>query len=496
MLAFIAQFMLYLGVLNIFNDYSNWLYGLNVAISIFAVLWIINNDSNPSYKIAWILLIMLAPLFGGVFYLEFGNNRMSKKEKKSMLKIEEATDFYLPQEQEIINELLGEHKVAALQVKYIQDYGGYPPSRNSQIEYYPIGEKYFESLKKELRTAKHFVFLEYFIIGQGKMWDEILVILKNKVNEGVDVRVIYDDFGCMLTLPVDYKAELESFGIKCQVFNKFTPILSFLYNTRDHRKIAVIDNKTAFTGGINIADEYINAYVKYGHWKDVGIKVSGDAVWHFTVMFLSMWDYLAKTDTDYQAFRLDTSIENNGDSAGIVQPFSDSPLDNEPVGQNVYLNLISRAEDYLYISTPYLVIDVGMINALTNAAKSGVDVRIMTPHIPDKWYVHAVTRSYYSKLVKSGVRIFEYTPGFIHSKSFVVDDIFGVIGTINMDYRSLYLHFECGVWTYRSGIELELKKDFLKTQEKCMEVSEDELKQVSYFKAFGRMILKVFAPLM
>jgi cardiolipin synthase len=205
---------------------------------------------------------------------------------------------------------------------------------------------------------------------------------------------------------------------------------------------------------------------------------------------------LAKTDTDYQAFRLDTSIENNGDSAGIVQPFSDSPLDNEPVGQNVYLNLISRAEDYLYISTPYLVIDVGMINALTNAAKSGVDVRIMTPHIPDKWYVHAVTRSYYSKLVKSGVRIFEYTPGFIHSKSFVVDDIFGVIGTINMDYRSLYLHFECGVWTYRSGIELELKRDFLKTQEKCMEVSEDELKQVSYFKAFGRMILKVFAPLM
>ncbi|QRN86201.1 cardiolipin synthase [Clostridia bacterium] len=492
----IIQLLIYFSMLSAFNDYSNWFYGFSIAISVFVVLWIINNDSNPSYKMAWIILIMLAPVFGGIFYLEFGNNRMSKRERKSMCRIDEATLQQLPKNDDIINNLMKIDKPAALQSRYIQNFGGYAAATDSAVEYLSIGEEYFEELKIELKKARHFIFLEYFIIENGTMWNQILQILVQKVKEGVDVRIIYDDFGCMLTLPVDYKMELESMGIQCMVFNKLVPLFSFRFNTRDHRKIAVIDNASAFTGGINLADEYINARERFGHWKDGGIKICGEAVWHFTVMFLSMWDYLAGTKTDYDSFKLNAKPTSLKDSNGVIQPFSDSPLDNEPVGQNVYLNLISKAQDYIYITTPYLVIDDGMMNNLTNAAKSGVDVRIMTPHIPDKKYVHEVTKSYYPKLVQSGVKIYEYTPGFIHCKSFVVDDIYGIVGTINMDYRSLYLHFECGVWTCRTGLELELKNDFLKTQERCTEVSEETLSKLGIIHAFIRMILKAFAPLM
>lgn len=495
-LGVIIQLLIYFSMLIAFNDYSNWFYGFSIAISVFAVLWIINNDSNPSYKMAWIILIMLAPVFGGIFYLEFGNNRMSKREKKSMCRIDESTLLHLPKNEDINKGLMETDKSAALQSRYIQKFGGYAAAINSSVDYFSLGEEYFEDLKKELNKARHFIFLEYFIIGEGKMWNEILQILVQKVKEGVDVRIIYDDFGCMLTLPVDYKLELERMGIQCMVFNKLVPLLSFRFNTRDHRKIAVIDNESAFTGGINLADEYINVKVRFGHWKDGGIKICGDAVWHFTVMFLSMWDYLAKTESDYDLFKLNAHSTVSENTKGVIQPFSDSPLDNEAVGQNVYLNLINRAKDYIYITTPYLVIDDGMMNNLTNAAKSGVDVRIMTPHIPDKKYVHEVTRSHYLKLVQSGVKIYEYTPGFIHSKSFVVDDKYGVVGTINMDYRSLYLHFECGVWTYRTGLELELKNDFLKTQDECTEISEDTLNKLGIIRAFIRMILKAFAPLM
>ena len=276
----------------------------------------------------------------------------------------------------------------------------------------------------------------------------------------------------------------------------FLPVLNSHFNHRDHRKILVVDGHTAFTGGINLADEYINAYEKHGHWKDTAVLLRGDAVWNLTVMFLSMWDYIHGIDEDFTPYKPSVHMTGQVESDGYVQPYSDNPLDGEPVGETVYLNLINRAKRYVYINTPYLILDNEMATALRMAAKSGVDVRIVTPHIPDKWYVHAVTRAYYEMLLESGVRIYEYTPGFVHAKTFVVDDEYATVGTVNLDYRSLYLHFECGVLLYRTSSVAAVKADYLKTLEVCQEVSLEECRRVPLFRRLGRAVLRVFAPLM
>jgi len=347
-----------------------------------------------------------------------------------------------------------------------------------------------------LKKAEKFIFLEYFIIEEGVMWNSILDILKQKAEEGVDVRVIYDDAGCIFKLPYGYNKKLESMGIKCRVFNPLVPLLSSRINNRDHRKIAIIDGHTGFTGGINLADEYINEYEKFGHWKDSAIMIKGEAVWSMTVMFLSMWNYLDGSNEDFNKFKPDIEPLEESCKDGYVQPFADNPLDDETVGEIVYLNLINKARRYVYITTPYLIIDNEIITALTSAAKGGVDVRIITPYCGDKWYVHEVTRSYYRTLIESGVKIYEYTPGFIHSKTFVVDDEYGVVGTINMDYRSLFLHFECGVWMYKCRTIRDIKKDFNDTLKMCREITIEELNEIKWYKTLERMILRIFAPLM
>ncbi|HWR61453.1 MAG TPA: phospholipase D-like domain-containing protein, partial [Clostridia bacterium] len=331
---------------------------------------------------------------------------------------------------------------------------------------------------------------------KGVMWNSILEILKEKAAQGLDVRVIYDDVGCLMTLPYGYEKELGRMGIKCYVFNPFVPVLSIRLNNRDHRKIAIIDGHTAFTGGINLADEYINAYEKHGHWKDAAIVLHGEAVWSLTVMFLSMWSFLSKTNESYEEFKPPVAYCRSIEAEGYVQPYADSPLDDESVGESVYLNLIGEAQEYVYISTPYLILDNEMSAALCLAAKRGVDVRIVTPHIADKWYVHSVSRSNYQVLLDSGVKIYEYTPGFIHSKTFVVDDVFAVVGTINLDYRSLFLHFECGVWMYRTKSVLEVKSDYLQMLQICQSITPDYNRNLSWHKRLGRTILKLFAPLM
>jgi cardiolipin synthase len=297
-------------------------------------------------------------------------------------------------------------------------------------------------------------------------------------------------------LPYGYEKELERMGIKCCVFNPFVPVLSLRLNNRDHRKIAVIDGRIAFTGGVNLADEYINAYEKHGHWKDSSIAIQGDAVWSLTVMFLSMWSFLRKEDEDYSTFKPAGRDTGHPGSEGYVQPFADSPLDDEAVGETVYLNLIGEAKQYVYIYTPYLILDNEMNSALCMAAKRGVDVRIVTPHIPDKWYVHAVSQCNYETLIESGVSIYEYTPGFVHAKTFVVDDLYAVVGTINLDYRSLFLHFECGVWMYNTKSILEVKEDFLHTLEICQKITAGCCSDVIWYRKMGRMILRIFAPLM
>ena len=495
--AILAQLVVLIGAILKFHDYFIFFYGLSVFLSIIIVIVIINNNMHPAYKLAWIIPILLFPFFGGLFYLLFGGKKLGKKSKEKMQPITEQTRELLAPQNKIIEEMKTKSKTAANQARYIQNYATYPPYHNSTAKYFESGEEKFAKLKEELKKAEKYIFLEYFIIANGEMWDEILNILADKVFAGVEVRVIYDDFGCLHTLPYKYNKQLEELGIKTAVFNPLLPILSSKYNNRDHRKIVVIDGHTAFTGGINLADEYINRIEIYGHWKDSGIMIKGEAVWNMTVMFLSMWQYLNGSTSDLTDFELDAVTTTEPDQKdGYIQPFSDSPLDSEAVGEVVYFNLINKAQDYVYITTPYLILDNEMVTALTSAAKAGVDVRIITPHIPDKWYVHLVTRSYYKILIESGVRIYEYTPGFIHSKLYISDDNYGVVGTINMDYRSLFLHFECGVWLYNSSTVQEMKKDFFNTLEVSQEITTEDLAAEKWYKSLAGAVLRVFAPLM
>lgn len=496
-IAILVQLLVLISVILKFKDYFVIFYGVSILISLFVVFVIINDNINPAYKLAWIVPILLFPIFGGSFYIFIGRNRIGRRAKHRMrLMNKKMREELLPQEL-ILEEMKSQNLTAANQSRYIQDYSYYPPYQNTVTEYLPLGEMKFEKLKEELNKAERFIFLEYFIIEEGVMWDSILDILVEKASKGLDVRVIYDDAGSLFTLPYRYNKKLEKMGIKCSVFNPLIPILSPTIHNRDHRKIAIIDGHTGFTGGINLADEYINRYEKHGHWKDSAIMLKGEAVWNMTVMFLSMWDYLRGIEEDFSQFRSNPLLlKNPKKEDGFVQPFADNPLDNETVGEIVYLNLINKANKYVYITTPYLIIDNEMLTALSSAAKGGVDIRIITPYFADKRYVHAVTRSYYRVLIESGVKIYEYTPGFIHSKTFISDDEYGVVGTINMDYRSLYLHFECGVWMYNCESITEMKNDFFAILEVSKEITIEDIKNIKWYKALGRSILRFFAPIM
>lgn len=495
-LSIILQLLVIVGVILNFNDYFFFFYIGSILLSAASVLWIINKRSNPTYKIAWIIPILLFPVFGVLFYIFFGLNKLSKWERRRMKTVGNKMAMALEPQQQIIAEIRQLNETAVIQSKYIQDYAFCPPYSNTFTEYLPTGEVKFERLLEELKKARHFIFLEYFIIKEGLMWESILDVLVEKASKGVDVRVIYDDVGSLLGLPYKYNKKLEKLGIKCCIFNPLVPMLSPKLNNRDHRKIAIIDGHTGFTGGINLADEYINKIRKYGHWKDTAVMIKGDAVWNLTVMFLSMWCFLSGVDEDFSKFKNVGSESKAQYSDGYVQPFTDSPLDDEAVGETVYLNLINKARRYVYITTPYLIIDNEMITALTIAAKGGVDVRIITPYCPDKKLVHEVTRSYYRVLVESGVKIYEYIPGFIHSKTYVADDEYGVVGTINMDYRSLFLHFECGVWMFKTGSVKCIREDFVNTLKHCNQVKMEDIKNIKWYRKFARLVLRIFAPLL
>ena len=493
-LLIVLQALLLFGFIWKLDNYFVYFYAGSVLLSLLITLGIINSKSNPAYKIAWLIPILLFPVFGGLIYLLFGSDRTGRYLRKKLQGIGTEMDNVIGE----AHRRSGAEQLppdAANQSRYISHCAYCPPYQNTTTEYLPLSEVKFERMVEELKKAKHYIFLEYFIIQEGKMWNTILDILRQKAAEGVDVRVIYDDMGCIMILPTGYDRTLEQMGIKCRIFNPFVPILSSRFNTRDHRKICVIDGNVGFTGGINLADEYINAYEKHGHWKDTSILLKGEAVFNLTVMFLSMWDYLDGTTgkTDYSRYYPTVWDEN---AKGYVQPFADNPLDDEAVGETVYLNLINKAKRYVYITTPYLILSSEMLTALTSAAKCGVDVRIITPHVPDKWYVHAVSRSHYQPLIEAGVKIYEYTPGFIHAKTFVVDDDYAVVGTINLDYRSLYLHFECAVWMYQTPSVAQVRDDFFKTQQISQEITLEECRSLSFPRRLGRSVLRVFAPLM
>lgn len=499
--AMIAGFMLLiqLAVLLLFilkfNDYFVYFYWVCVGLSALVVLWIVGNKSNPAYKIAWIIPILIFPVFGGLIYLLFGGHRLSNRARKKMegmdrgMRLTLERDFKAGQLQDIGPD-------AVNQARYLEKTALCPVYGNTASEYFPMGELCFPHMLEALRGAKHYIFLEYFIISEGKMWSSVLQILAEKAAAGVDVRVIYDDVGCIFTLPRDYDRQLEKMGIKCCVFNRLVPILSTRLNNRNHRKFCIVDGHIGFTGGINLADEYINEKERYGRWKDSAILLRGEAVWSMTVMFLTMWEYVRGVKEDYEQYRpepLPTEMLRGG---GYVQPYTDNPLDDEAVGETVYLNLISKAKRYVYIMTPYLIIDDTMNTALCNAAKSGVDVRIITPGIPDKATVFELTRAHYEALLEAGVGIYEYTPGFLHSKNFVSDDLYGTVGSINMDYRSLFLHFENGVLLFGTPAVAGLRSDFLSTLYDCRPVTLAESMELPLVRRILRAVLRVFAPLM
>lgn len=482
--------------------------GLNIAfysqLRWFSILWQVvgfltalhlttHSQHNATFKISMVFLILLFPVFGAVFYWFFHYQTTTIGYRKRLHKKEQETAHAYGFVTDRADTASIENPDAGRLIRYLRDVSGFPVCGNTETEYFSDGKDYQAALLRELEQAQRYIFMEYFIIGEGVFWDSIHEILKRKAAEGVDVRLIWDDIGCLLTLPTGFAAGLRKEGIRCMVFNPFRPFLTSVQNNRDHRKITVVDGLVAFTGGINLADEYINERERFGHWKDAGILLRGDGAWSFTVMFLQMWGFLTKTTEkceDYLPHRRGTVV-----SAGWVQPFCDSPMDEFSVGEHTYRHLIATAKNYVYITTPYLMVDNDLISTLKLAAESGIDVRIITPRKPDKKIVHFTTRSYYRELLHSGVRIFEYTDGFIHSKNFVVDDRIGSVGTVNMDFRSLYMHFECGTCLYGTDSLAQVKADFLATQERCTEITEKTWK-TNPFLAFLQDICRLFAPMM
>ena len=452
---------------------------------LYIVLKIIKESKSYSFTLPWIIIFMIIPIPGSIFYLTIKLNKKLSKFLKSVMEEEKNSKKYLIQDKKVRESFEDNSSL-----RYISDYCNFPVTTNNDVEYFSLGDDAFDTMIKELKKAEKFIFLEYFIINNGKFWNSILEVLEEKVKQNVEVRVMYDDLGCLTTLDGSYYKLLEEKGIKCVVFNQLKPFAGVVMNNRDHRKILVIDGKVAFSGGINLADEYINIGSKYGHWKDNCIKISGDAVWNYTVMFLTLWNSSKKEDENYEVYKYKFKNRTN---KGYVVPYGENPLDDETMGENIYLNIINNANKYVYIFTPYLIIDTDVIDALTLASKRGVDVRIVIPNIPDKQMVYTISESYIEPLSNAGVKVYKYIPGFIHAKVFVSDDNKATVGTLNMDYRSLYLHFECGCYFENAKVIENIKNDALETIEKSQLV---EKEKVSHIKSFWQSVLRLFAPLM
>ncbi|MCR5701418.1 MAG: cardiolipin synthase [Lachnospiraceae bacterium] len=463
-------------------------------VSMIVVVYIINRPINPAYKLAWCITILFIPVFGGLFYLILSVNTTRRKFRKSVRSAVNYSTKHLSDNTNTLEHIEQVSRHTIPQARYIYNIAGYPPYENTEVSYFSSGEEMYITMLEEIKKAKHFIFMEYFIIHDGIFWNSILDVLKEKARNGVEVKIIYDDMGSIRTLPAMYYEELRAWGIECYCFNPFSPTLSLRLNNRDHRKITVIDGITSFTGGINIADEYINQRHRLGgYWKDSGVMLKGDATWSFTVMFLQFWQHLSNQKIDYKKYHR-TCKDIVGD--GFVQPYADNPLYDEVVAENVYLNMINRATNYVYITTPYLIVDNEMITALTLAAQSGVDVRIITPRIPDKKAVFMVTRSFYEPLTKAGVKIYEYVPGFIHEKMMIADDKYAVVGSINLDYRSLYLHFECAVYLHRCKVITEIKEDILDTIEVSQEMTYENCLALNKPYRLWLSLLRLYAPLL
>ena len=488
----VLEIILLAGLVRHFSVHLASIEGVLRLFSVIITLQIIRTSRHLSSDLMWILLIVLFPVPGTLIYLFLGADLLSSRTLWKLVQSTTDSAKYYRQDPEILREMEAQNPALRGQFRYIANGANFPFYRNTGFDYYPLGEDGYPVMLEELRKAERFIFLEYFIITEGSMWNGILEILEEKARQGLDVRVMYDDMGSFMTLSAGYARQLEKRGVKCVSFNRIHPVLNAMMNHRDHRKIMVIDGKTAFSGGVNLADEYINLHSPYGHWKDNMIRVQGEAVWSFTVMFLTHWNAVRKEDGDFTQFRAEALP---GEPDGYLAPYGETPLDREITAQNIYMDILNQANDYCYICTPYLIIDTELSNALILAARRGVDVRILTPGIPDKKMVWNVTRSFYKGLILGGVKIYEYTPGFVHAKVFVSDDQIATVGTVNLDYRSLYLHFENGTYLYGSRKIAEIKEDYLDALSRSHEMTARE-STFGPLKTFWLSVIRIFAPLL
>lgn len=467
---------------------------LFVLIRVGAVLYIMYKPMNPAYRIAWIILLMLFPVSGLLFFWLFGNNKLPKRISKKIENLASTSSKYLSADDALYEELSLRSPIAYKQAKYLSNTTAYPLYKGSKIEYLEMGEVYFAHLLEDLKRATKYIFIEYFIIANSSMWDQIYEVLEEKSQKGVRIYLMTDEIGSFGRLPKGFKDGFSNDKIKVSVFNAIKPIVSSRMNYRDHRKIVVIDGTVAYTGGINIGDEYINVVQRFGHWKDVGVRISGSATSSFVIMFLRMWNFSANhSKLQYGRF-IDKNLIDNGKGYSI--PYADGP--NNPINpaRNLYLQMISEAKKSVYIMTPYLILDNEIVTALINSSLSGVDVRIITPHIPDKKLVFACTRSFYEELLEAGIHIYEYKSGFVHAKTCLVDDVLATVGSVNFDFRSFYLHYECGLWTYESGMEESLKIDFFDTLQNSIEIKLDTWRRRPFRKKVLEAILRIIAPLL
>lgn len=493
-LGFLAQLLFLVIGYVLLRNYSIWFYVLFQSVSVVVVLHIFNGRGNPDIKLSWMFPIAVFPVFGAILYATIAMRPGIKVLHSRLKGLSKYTRQYVVCDKEVWEKLRAENPQMGQTAQYLYRCDNSPVYGNTQVKYYALGDDLFPDMVEELQNAKEYIFMEFFIVSEGRMWDTIHEILKQKAAEGVEVRFMYDGTDVLFNLPNSYPKLLQGEGIRCKMFSPIRPIFSPHYNNRDHRKILVVDGRVAFTGGINLADEYINEKVRFGHWKDTGLRLSGDAVERFTYMFLEMWNVSEQQTDTYEKYMRPEAAEMPDD--GYVIPYSVTPLGPERVGERVYLDIINTAHTYVYIMTPYLILDHQMMGALTYAAKRGVEVIIVMPHIPDKKTAFTLAKTYYNELLEAGVRICEYEPGFVHAKVFVSDDVKAVVGTVNLDYRSLYHHFECGVLLYENSQIAAIRQDMQDTLAKCIEMTTEDYKKLKTGGKLLGSIMRIIAPLM
>lgn len=494
MVLLVVQILILFGIFQWFKEFLPHIWGGTILFTVCMTIYLLNSRMDPTGKITWLIVIMLAPVFGVLLFGYTQSEMGHRVLKRRVDQISSDTLEEIPQSQEVMEQLSEENKGVASLAHYMHRSGCHPVFRGTSVKYFPLGEDKFAEMLRQLEAAEHFIFMEYFIVDEGLMWGRILEILARKAAEGVDVRVMYDGTCELALLPRDYPKRLKALGIKCKIFAPVMPFVSTHYNYRDHRKIMVIDGHTAFNGGVNLADEYINHTVKFGHWKDTAVMLKGEAVKSFTLMFLKMWE-IDEKETEFGSFLANPSLPVEG-ANGYVIPFGDCPLDNDRLGERVYMDILNRSQEYVHIMTPYLILDGEMETALKFAAERGVEVVLILPGIPDKAIPYALAKTYYASLLKSGVKIYEYTPGFVHAKVFVSDDHEAVVGTINLDYRSLYHHFECATYMYGTDCVADIEADYEATLQKCRQVTMETVKKEKWSVKLTGYVMKVIAPLL